>query len=161
MCIRDSSDIKKATGKDPGILGSDFMFITDKNNPSNNWYVQQENKIIQDAKSAYTKGMINTFCWHLREPYNETSFYASDMTAAQKADAFKLSLIHISLELSAWIKSDAIEKGKNPWNTGKFDVEFLTSSLQNISNESIASILGTTPWKKYSKICLLYTSRCV
>ncbi|GGP01998.1 mannan endo-1,4-beta-mannosidase [Cloacibacterium rupense] len=84
-----SSDIKKTTGNDPGILGSDFMFITDKDNPSNNWYVQQENKIIQDTKDAYAKGMINTFCWHLREPYNEKSFYASDMTTEQKADAFK------------------------------------------------------------------------
>ena len=44
------SDIKKTTGNDPGILGSDFMFITDKNNPSNSWYVQQENKIIQDEQ---------------------------------------------------------------------------------------------------------------
>ena len=57
-----SSDIKKTTGNDPIILGSDFMFITDKDNPSNNWYVQQENKIIQDTKDAYAKGMINTFC---------------------------------------------------------------------------------------------------
>lgn len=84
-----SSDIKKITGNDPGILGSDFMFITDKDNPSNNWYVQQENKIIQDTKDAYNKGIINTFCWHLREPYNETSFYAADMTDSQKLDAFK------------------------------------------------------------------------
>lgn len=83
------SDIKKTTGNDPGLLGSDFMFITDKENPNNNWYVLQENKIIQDTKEAYSKGMINTFCWHLREPYNELSFYASDMSAAQKADAFK------------------------------------------------------------------------
>lgn len=84
-----SSDVKKTTGNDPGLLGSDFMFITDKDNPSNHWYVQQENKIIQDTKDAYAKGMINTFCWHLREPYNEKSFYASDMTSEQKADAFK------------------------------------------------------------------------
>lgn len=84
-----SSDVKKTTSHDPGLLGSDFMFITDKDNPSNHWYVQQENKIIQDTKDAYAKGMINTFCWHLREPYNEKSFYASDMTSEQKADAFK------------------------------------------------------------------------
>ena len=84
-----SSDIKKTTGNDPGILGSDFMFITDKDNPSNNWYVQQENKIIQDTKDAYAKGMINTFCWHLREPYNEKSFYSADMTSEQRTDAFK------------------------------------------------------------------------
>ena len=84
-----SSDIKKTTGNDPSILGSDFMFITDKDNPNNNWYVQQENKIIQDAKDAYAKGMINTFCWHLREPYNEKSFYSADMTSEQRTDAFK------------------------------------------------------------------------
>ena len=84
-----SSDIKKTTGNDPGILGSDFMFITDKDNPSNNWYEQQENKIIQDTKDAYAKGMINTFCWHLREPYNEKSFYSADMTSEQRTDAFK------------------------------------------------------------------------
>ena len=84
-----NSDIKKTTGNDPSILGSDFMFITDKDNPCNNWYVQQENKIIQDTKDAYAKGMINTFCWHLREPYNEKSFYSADMTSEQRTDAFK------------------------------------------------------------------------
>ena len=84
-----SSDIKKTIGNDPSILGSDFMFITDKDNPNNNWYVQQENKIIQDTKDAYAKGMINTFCWHLREPYNEKSFYSADMTSEQRTDAFK------------------------------------------------------------------------
>jgi mannan endo-1,4-beta-mannosidase len=85
------SDIKKNTGYDPAILGADFMFITDKNNnnQADNWFYQQEQKIIIDAKAAYTKGMINTFCWHLREPNKEDSFYAADMTADQKATAFK------------------------------------------------------------------------
>ncbi len=83
------SDIKKTTGKEIAVLGSDFMFITDKNNPSNSWYVEQENKIIQDTKNAYAKGIINIFCWHLREPYLENSFYAADMTAEQKSNAFK------------------------------------------------------------------------
>ena len=85
------SDIKKNTGYDPALLGSDFMFITDKNNnnQSDNWFYQQEQKIINDTKAAYAKGMINTFSWHLREPYNEDSFYTSDMTAEQKNTAFK------------------------------------------------------------------------
>jgi mannan endo-1,4-beta-mannosidase len=85
------SDIKKNTGYDPAILGSDFMFITDKNNnnQSDNWFYQQEQKIVIDAKAAYAKGMINTFCWHLREPNKEDSFYAADMTTEQKATAFK------------------------------------------------------------------------
>ena len=85
------SDIKKNTGYDPAVLGSDFMFITDKNNnnQTDNWFYQQETKIVNDVKLAYAKGMINTFCWHLREPFQENSFYTSDMTSEQKTSAFK------------------------------------------------------------------------
>lgn len=85
------SDIKKNTGSDPAILGSDFMFITDKNNNNqpDNWFYQEEEKIIMATKAAYAKGIINTFCWHLREPIKEDSFYTADMTADQKANAFK------------------------------------------------------------------------
>src|SRR5680860_78393 len=65
------SDMKKLTGNDPGLLGSDFMFITDdaNNGPAANWFFQQEQMIIEHAIEAYNKGMINTFSWHLREPY--------------------------------------------------------------------------------------------
>jgi len=85
------SDIKKNTGFDPAVLGSDFMFITDKNNnnQADNWFYQQEIKIVSDVKLAYAKGMITTFCWHLREPYKEDSFYTADMTSEQKTTAFK------------------------------------------------------------------------
>ena len=85
------SDIKKTTGYDPALLGSDFMFITDKNynGQANNWFYQQEVIITDDVKEAYAKGMINIFCWHLREPNKEDSFYASDMTDVVKTTAFK------------------------------------------------------------------------
>lgn len=85
------SDIKKNTGFDPAVLGSDFMFITDKNNngQADNWFYQQEQKIITDTKAAYAKGIINTFCWHLREPFKEDSFYTADMSAEEKVSAFK------------------------------------------------------------------------
>lgn len=61
----------------------------------------------------------------------------------------------VAIEFSGWVKSDAIEKGKNEWNTGKFDVELMTSGEKNIKNESIASVLGTTPWTFYKKVILL------
>ena len=86
-----NSDIKKATGNDPALLGSDFMFITDDRNdgtPNNQWWHEQEVKITADAKAAYNKGMVNTFCWHLREPFHGETFYAADMTAEEKATAF-------------------------------------------------------------------------
>ncbi len=86
-----NSDIKKTTGSDPALVGSDFIFITDKSNngQSDNWFYQQEVNTINHVKDAYNKGMINVFCWHIREPYHEISFNAADMTATEKASAFK------------------------------------------------------------------------
>ena len=57
----------------------------------------------------------------------------------------------VAIELSGWVKADAIEKGANVWNTGKFDIEFLNAAEKGIKNESIASVLGTTPWTFYKK----------
>lgn len=84
------SDIKKATGHDPSLLGSDFMFITDdqNNGEASNWFFQQETKIINDTKEAYSKGMVNIFCWHLREPFEGNEFYTDAMTDYQKQNAF-------------------------------------------------------------------------
>lgn len=56
-----------------------------------------------------------------------------------------------AIELSGWVKTEAVEKGKNVWNTGKFDIEFLNSGEKGIENQSIASVLGTTPWTFYKK----------
>lgn len=57
-----------------------------------------------------------------------------------------------AVELSGWVKTEAVEKGKNEWNTGKLDIEFLNSGEKGIENQSIASVLGTTPWTFYKKI---------
>ena len=89
--IDGMSDIKKTTGNDPALLGSDFMFITDKSNTgeASNWFYQQEVNIISGVKKAYNSGMINIFAWHLREPYKEITFYVNDMSSTEKANAFK------------------------------------------------------------------------
>ena len=124
--VSGNSDIKKTTGNDPALLGSDFMFITDKDNPTNNWFVGQENKIIQDTKDAYSKGMINIFCWHLREPNNENSFYAEDMTDEQKSNAFR-----------------SIMPGgaKHDWYKTKLDkVALVVSNLKDSNNKLIPII---------------------
>tara|TARA_R110001583_G_scaffold335_5_gene3038 strand:- start:564 stop:2126 length:1563 start_codon:yes stop_codon:yes gene_type:complete len=85
------SDIKKLTGSDPGLLGLDFMFITDNQNneTSSNWFYQQEQIITSNAIEAYNKGMVNTFSWHFREPYEGIHFYAADMTEFQRENALK------------------------------------------------------------------------
>ena len=84
--IKGKSDIKKTTGSDPAIIGLDFSNITDDKNTGNsdNWYFQQEQKIISDAKKAYDQGMIVSFSWHFREPYKGEEFYSDRLTNKEK-----------------------------------------------------------------------------
>lgn len=121
-----------------------YFLIAQKNLVSNGGFEFELNDWRGDAStSLYDKKFGNASC--IINQYIGAEWKGIDQT-------INIPKNTVALEFSAWIKSDAIEKGKNPWNTGKFDIEFLTSSSQNISNESIAAILGTTPWKKYSKI---------
>lgn len=57
----------------------------------------------------------------------------------------------VAIEVSGWVKTDGVEKGKDVWNTGKFDIAFMNSGDKDIQSESVASVLGTTPWTLYKK----------
>lgn len=84
--IKGKSDIKKTTGFDPAIIGLDFSNITDDKNTAkeDNWYFQQEQKIMADAQKAYDQGMIVTFSWHFREPYKGEEFYTDRLADKEK-----------------------------------------------------------------------------
>ena len=127
------SDIKKNTGSDPAILGSDFMFITDKNNnnQADNWFYQEEEKIIIATKAAYAKGIINTFCWHLREPIKEDSFYTADMTTDQKANAFKSILPGGANH--EWYKKKVRQNCQCPFESKRFERRIDSNHLQAFS----------------------------
>ena len=51
-----------------------------------------------------------------------------------------------AIEVSAWLKADGVEKGKNDWNRAVMIVEV------NGKGENIASLEGTTPWTEYKKV---------
>ncbi len=89
------TDMKKTVGYDPGMNGADFMFITDDQNDGtpSNWYKGQEKIIIDGVVKAYDRGMINTFSWHVREPYEGKFFNTNEMTPTAKANAFKSILV--------------------------------------------------------------------
>ncbi|HTG67257.1 MAG TPA: hypothetical protein VL859_12870, partial [Flavobacterium sp.] len=56
--IKGKSDIRKTTGSDPAVIGLDLANITDDKNTEkeDNWYFQQEQKIIADTKRVYDQG---------------------------------------------------------------------------------------------------------
>ncbi len=52
----------------------------------------------------------------------------------------------VALEISAWVKTDAIEKGENNWNKAVIVLEL------SGKNQNIAELEGTTPWQLVKKI---------
>ena len=57
-----------------------------------------------------------------------------------------------AVEIRAWVKTDAVEGGKEAYNAAVVTTAFATASEKNISYESIAAVLGTTEWTQYKKL---------
>lgn len=51
-----------------------------------------------------------------------------------------------ALEISAWVKTDAVEKGKNNWNKAVIVLEM------GGKNQNIAELEGSTPWQLVKKV---------
>jgi len=85
------SDMKLVSGRNPGLLGLDFMFITDEENTGepDNWWYQQELKIIDVAKKAYQRGNVLHFTWHYRGDHSDRTFYTEGYTEEQKQTVFR------------------------------------------------------------------------
>lgn len=85
------SDMKLTSGKNPGLLGLDFMFITDEENTgeADNWWYQQEVQIIDVAKKAYKRGNVIHFTWHYRGDHSGRTFYTEDYTQEEKQTVFR------------------------------------------------------------------------
>ncbi len=100
-CADSDGEIRRVTGHDPDVWGSDFMHITHKVNIKRrhwltgrkvrdaNFYAAEEAAIVQRAVRACDKGIVNIFCWHLREPDDERTFYAAEMAELNRHTAFR------------------------------------------------------------------------
>jgi mannan endo-1,4-beta-mannosidase len=72
--------ITRIMGSDPAVWGSDFMQITHvANTNATGWFRDTEKKIIGFASAAYDKNMVNIFCWHFQDPYEQKSFNVSGL----------------------------------------------------------------------------------
>lgn len=67
--------LKSNTGKEPALLGLDFMDHTGSNPPS--W--QNNPDLVKDAKTWAKRNGIVSICWHWRDPSHKTNaFYTKD-----------------------------------------------------------------------------------
>ena len=65
---KDRSDVKSVTGSYPAVYGWDFARIEhNSDNDINGIPFKLQRKLV---KQAYGRGGINTFCWHVDNPFN-------------------------------------------------------------------------------------------
>lgn len=65
--------LKSNTGKEPALIGLDFMHC----GRNYSWY--NDDEPVNDAKKYYARNGIPSFCWHWRDPSRKTdAFYTKD-----------------------------------------------------------------------------------
>jgi mannan endo-1,4-beta-mannosidase len=106
--------LKTNTGKEPALIGLDFMHC----NRGYNWYDNEQP--VKDAKTWYNKNGIPALCWHWRDPSRKTEeFYTSKTTF----DIRKVSDT-TSIEYKAMIS----------------DIDYISSLLKKLQDENIPVI---------------------
>ncbi len=86
----DVQAVYKASGKNPALIGFDFMNATGRSE-NESWNKSYTNASVNLAKDTYKRGGIPAFTWHWRDPSRNTdAFYSSDctmkITGAMNAD---------------------------------------------------------------------------
>jgi len=87
------SYIKGASGKEPALVGFDFMHATGKNSDGS-WYKAYSNATVTMATQLWKEGGIPQFTWHWKDPLkNVETFYvgtaSTTVTTFNFAKAFK------------------------------------------------------------------------
>jgi mannan endo-1,4-beta-mannosidase len=67
--------LKSKTGKEPALIGLDFMHC---GRGYNSWY--NDNEPNNDAMNYYNRNGIPAFCWHWRDPSRKTEEFYTDKT---------------------------------------------------------------------------------
>lgn len=106
--------LKTNTGKEPALVGLDFMH----SGRNYNWY--NDRQPIEDAKAYYNRHGIPAICWHWRDPLRNTEEFYTDKTT------FDVSKIMdpTSAEYAAMIA----------------DIDFISGLLKELQNENIPVI---------------------
>lgn len=103
--------LKTKTGKEPALLGVDFMQC----GRDYNWYTDEEP--INDARNYYKRNGIPAFCWHWRDPSRKTEDFYTEKTGFDVSKIFDEN----SLEYKAMIK----------------DIDYISGLLKKLQDQGV------------------------
>lgn len=116
----ETSWLKTNTGKEPAIVGLDFMHC----NRAYNWYDSEQP--IKDAKAYWDKNGIPVFCWHWRDPSRATEEFYTKNAGKPNGTTFDVSKINdpASAEYAAMIA----------------DIDFVSGLLKKLQEQKVPVI---------------------
>lgn len=106
--------LKTNTGKEPALVGLDFMH----SGRNYTWY--NDKQPIQDAKAYYDRNGIPALCWHWRDPSRKTEEFYTDKTTFDVSKILDPS----SAEYTAMIS----------------DIDYISGLLKELQNENVPVI---------------------
>ena len=112
--------LKTNTGKEPAIVGLDFMHC----NRGYNWYKNEQP--IQDASAYWARNGIPVFCWHWRDPSRTTEEFYTRNQSKPNGTAFDISKINdpASAEYAAMLS----------------DIDFVSGQLKKLQEQKVPVI---------------------
>jgi mannan endo-1,4-beta-mannosidase len=106
--------LKTNTGKEPALVGLDFMHC----NRGYTWY--NDNQPIDDAKAYYNRNGIPALCWHWRDPSRKTEEFYTNKTTFDISKIFETN----SAEYDSMIS----------------DIDYIAGLLKQLNDENIPVI---------------------
>ncbi len=112
--------LKSVTGREPAIVGLDFMHC----NRNYNWYDSEQP--IKDAKAWWDRNGIPVFCWHWRDPSRVTEEFYTRNQSKPNGTSFDVSKINdpASPEYAAMIS----------------DIDFVSGLLKKLQDQKVPVI---------------------
>ena len=116
----ETSWLKAATGKEPAIVGLDFMHC----NRAYNWYDNEEP--IKDAKAYWDRNGIPVFCWHWRDPSRTTEAFYTKTASKPEGTTFDVSKIN--------------EPASDEYKAMISDIDFISGLLKKLQEQKVPVI---------------------
>lgn len=112
--------LKTNTGKEPAIVGLDFMHC----NRNYSWYDNEQP--IKDAKSFWDRNGIPVFCWHWRDPSRATEQFYTRNAGKPDGTTFDVSKIN--------------DPSSNEYKAMIADIDFVSGLLKKLQDQKVPVI---------------------
>lgn len=112
--------LKANTGKEPAIVGLDFMHC----NRGYSWYDNEQP--IKDAKAYWDRNGIPVICWHWRDPLRTTEEFYTKTASKPNGTAFDISKIN--------------DPASEEYKAMLSDIDFVAGLLKKLQSQNVPVI---------------------